>query len=88
MTEQEQFLNTVREVLKPFESSGISRAISAREMHEKLQIRLDNSERKFKQADELYKGYIISRNPDNEELEYIKEQIEGIFNDYKNSFTR
>ncbi len=88
MSEQEQFLNTIAEVLKPTEPTGTRSTISAQAMEEKLTKFSEDLEVKRARVNEMVNGYISTRNSSSEELEYLKEQINILFNNYARSFNK
>lgn len=89
MSEQEQFLETVKQVLKPNNPSNLPpKGISAEEMSRKLKAFMETLEVKRQRVNEMTSGYIITRNPTFEEIEFIKEEITKMFNDLQRSFNK
>ncbi|AXG73981.1 hypothetical protein DVK85_06875 [Flavobacterium arcticum] len=87
MSEQEQFLNTIAEVLKPIESTiGPQSGISMQAMRNKLSNFTEVLEAKRTKVNEMANGYINTRNPSAEQVEDIKEQVNILFNNYMKSF--
>lgn len=87
MTEQEQFLETVKQILKPKKPSNLPpRGISVDEMIRKLETFNEELASKREKIDQMMFGYINTRNPSKEEIDFIKGEIISMYNDFSKSF--
>lgn len=84
--ELQQFLETIKEVLKPKEASGITGIISAAEKRRRLSNFIQESEVKRNSVNNMINGYRVTRNASTNDMEYIDGEVNRLFKEYLSSF--